>query len=108
MSLDAISRVTEAEESTLAQLAEAKAEAKRLVAEAEHAGVNHIAQARTDAEAEVQTLLAAAQARADDHSKQVLEQSGRECDALRAEAGTRLSAATDLIVQHVRAGGGKL
>ena len=108
MSLDAISRVTEAEESTLAQLAEAKVEAKRLVAEAEHAGVNHIAQARTDAEAEVQTLLAAAQARADDHSKQVLEQSGRECDALRAEAGTRLSAATDLIVQRVRAGGGKL
>ena len=101
MSLDAIAQVTAAEEATQGLLAEAQAQAKTLIADAERDGKKRIDEARSQAEAEVKTLLAGAEARAADHAGEVMAQAARDCDALRAAAEERLDKAADLIIERV-------
>ena len=81
MSLEAMKQVTEAEEANRARRAEAQAEAKRLVAEAERAGK--------------------AEAKAAEHASEVMAQTRKSCDALRAQAEARLADAAESIVRRV-------
>ena len=87
MSLEAMKQVTEAEEANRARRAEAQAEAKRLVAEAERAGKARLAEARAQAEAQ--------------HASEVMAQTRKSCDALRAQAEARLADAAESIVRRV-------
>ena len=88
MSLEAMKQVTEAEEANRARRAEAQAEAKRLVAEAERAGKARLAEAR-------------AEAKAAEHASEVMAQTRKSCDALRAQAEARLADAAESIVRRV-------
>ena len=81
MSLDAMKQVTEAEQAARAQRAEAEAQAKRLVAEAE--------------------LLRQAEAQAARNAEEVMAEARRACDALRERAEGRLPQAADSIVRRV-------
>ena len=57
MSLDALKQVSDKEQATGAQLAEATAAAKKRVAEAERAGKALVEQRRGEAQAEMQALM---------------------------------------------------
>ena len=111
MSLEAMKQVTEAEEANRARRAEAQAEAKRLVAEAERAGKARLAEARAQAEAQARVrallgvnrhlVLRQAEAKAAEHASEVMAQTRKSCDALRAQAEARLADAAESIVRRV-------
>lgn len=101
MSFEAIQKVTETEQATREKKAEAAAEAKRIVGEAERAGKQLVAQARAEAEEKVKALLAEAEALAAQQSKQVLEGNAAACESLKQSARGHLEQAADLIVGRV-------
>ena len=65
MSLEAIQKVTEAEQAARERRAEAAEEAKRIVAGAERAGRQLVQDQRAKAEQEARSMLAAAEAQAE-------------------------------------------
>ena len=101
MSFEAIQKVTETEQATRAKKAEAAAEAKRIVGEAERNGRQLVAQARAKAEEQVKAMMAEAEARAVERSRQILADNDVACAALRQNAQARLDQAADLIVGRV-------
>lgn len=101
MSLEAIQTITDAEQAVREQKARAADEAKRIVAEAERAGRQLVADARTQAEETVKELLAEAEARAGEKSAQTLGDSAAQCEALKQAARSRLDQAAGLIVGRV-------
>ena len=104
MSLEAIQKVTQAEQAARDQKLRAADEAKRIVAEAERAGKQLVADARAQAEDAVKTMLAEAEARAGERSAQTLADNAAQCEALKQTARGRLDRAAGLIVGRV--GGG--
>ena len=101
MSLEAIQEVTQAEQAAREKKAQAADEAKRIVAEAERAGRQLVADARAQAEETVKTLLAEAEARAGERSAQTLAGNAAQCEALKKTARSRLDQAAGLIVGRV-------
>jgi V/A-type H+-transporting ATPase subunit G/H len=101
MSLEAIQQVTAAEQAAREQKALALDEAKRIVAEAERAGKQLVADARAQAEEQVKALLAEAEARAGKRTEQALADSTAQCEALKQTARGRLDRAAGLIVGRV-------
>ena len=101
MSLEAIQAVTQAEQAAREQKAQAADEAKRIVAEAERAGRQLVADSRSQAEETVKTLLAEAEARAGERSAKALADNAAQCEALKNAARGRLDRAADLIVGRV-------
>ena len=101
MSLEAIQAVTRAEQAVRDKKAQAADEAKRIVAEAERAGRQLVADARARAEETVKTLLAEAEARAGEQSAKTLAGSAAQCEALKKDARGRLDRAAGLIVGRV-------
>lgn len=101
MSFEAIQKVTETEQANRAKKAEAAAEAKRIVGEAERMGKQLVTQARADADGKVKAMLAEAEARAADRSRQILADNDAACAALKQDAQSRLEQAADLIVGRV-------
>ena len=101
MSLDAIQEVTQAEQSAREKKAQAADEAKRIVAEAERAGRQLVADARALDEETVKTMLADAEARAGERSTQTLADNAAQCEALKKAARGRLDQAAGLIVGRV-------
>ena len=70
MSLDALKQVSDKEQATGAQLAEATAAAKKRVAEAERAGKALVEQRRGEAQAEMQALMKQTVARGEEASRE--------------------------------------
>ena len=101
MSLEAIQEVTQAEQTAREKKAQAADEAKRIVAEAERAGRQLVADARIKAEETVKTMLAEAEARAGERSAQTLADNAAQCEALKKAARGRLDKAAGLIVGRV-------
>ena len=101
MSLEGMKQVTEAEQSTRAQKAEAEGQPKRPVAGGERDGKAALAQARADPEAQVKELLRQAEDRAAGHAAEVMAQAEQACAALRKRAEERLDQAADTIVGRV-------
>ena len=101
MSLEAMKQVTETEQAARAWKAEAQAQAKRLVADAERDGKARLAQARAEAEAQARELMRQAEERAAAHSDEVMAQARRACGELRSRAESRLEQAADTIVRRV-------
>lgn len=101
MSLEAIQKVTETEQNSRNRKAEAVAEAKRIVAEAERMGRQTVEEARTAAEEKAKAMMAAAEARADERAKVTRAENGKACELLKEQARPRLDRAADLIVEKV-------
>ena len=101
MSFEAIQKVTETEQANRVKKADAAAEAKRIVAEAERMGQQLVAQARAEADTQVKTMLAEAEARAAQRSQQILADNDAACAALKQDAQARLEQAADIIVERV-------
>ncbi len=101
MSLDAIQKVTEIEQSSRSRKADAAAEAKRIVAEAERMGRQLAAQTRAGAEEKVKTMMSEAEARADQRAGQLRAEHTAACAALKERARPNLDRAADLIVEKV-------
>ena len=101
MSLEAIPKITQTEQAAREQKAHAADEAKRIVAEAERAGRQLVADARAQAEETVKTLLAEAEARAGEQSARTLADNAGQCEALKKTARSRLDRAAGLIVGRV-------
>lgn len=101
MSLDAIQKVTEAEQNSRNRKAEAAAEAKRITAEADRAGRQTVAEARAAAEAKAKAMMTEAEARAGQRAEQTLAENARACAALKERARPNLDRAADLIVERV-------
>lgn len=101
MSFQDIQKVTETEQNTRAQKAEAQAEAKRIVAAAQKAGAARVEQARNEAQARAKELMAQAEALAAEQTEQTLAANAEACRAMRRQAETRLDQAADLIVRRV-------
>lgn len=101
MSLEAMKKITEAEQDTQSRRAGAAAEAKKLVSDAEKAGRALVEQARTQAEAQAKEAMVQAEARAACRTEEILAQQREACSALQAKARARLPAAVELIVGRV-------
>lgn len=101
MSYDAIQQVTKAEQEARAGKAEAAAEAKRILAEADRMGRQAVAQAKADAEEKVKAMIADAEVRAQANAKLGGKANADRCEALKAEARLNLERASDLIVEKV-------
>lgn len=101
MSLEAIKQVTQAEEETQGKLTEARAAAKRLVAEAERQGRALVETARTEAEERAKSLMKDAEERAQVRTSEVMRETEQSCAQLRQASEQRLDAAADLIVRRV-------
>ncbi len=101
MSLEAVQKVTEAEQRSRERRAEAAENAKRLVAEAEKDGKARLSAARSEAEAKARALMAEAEAKAARHTQAVMEDQRKSCDGLRREAEAKLDEAAAMIVRRV-------
>lgn len=101
MAFDAIEKVTQTEQANRSQKAEAAAEAKRMVAQAQRAGKELVANARAQAQEQAKAMMAQAEELAAEQTRQVLEGNAAACEALKQEARSRLDRAADLIVGRV-------
>ena len=101
MSLEAVKRVTEAEQLSKDRKAQAVLDAKQLVADAEKAGQQAVADAKKQAEARVKELLAKAEQDAAGEVADIRKQAEADCAALRTKAEGRLEDAASLIVRKV-------
>lgn len=101
MSLEAIKKVNETEQGVQARKAEAAANAKKLVADAEKAGRERLESARAKAEADARESMARAEEKAAAHSEEILAGARKDCAALRKAARARLDKAAQLIVRRV-------
>ena len=101
MSLEAVKQVTDAEQLSKERKAQAVLDAKQLVATAEKAGVQAVAEAKKQAEAKVKELLAQAEQSAAGEVADIRKQADADCAALRTKAEGRLEEAASLIVRKV-------
>ena len=101
MSFDAIQKVTEAEQEGRKRRADAAAEAKRIVAEADRMGRQAVASERAAAEAKVKAMMAEAEARAEERAQNTRKENAEACAALKERARPQLDRAADLIVEKV-------
>ena len=101
MSLEAIKIVVAAETDADKQRAEALAEAKRIIAQAEAKGKDDLQKARGLAEANVQTLCREAEDRGGESTAKAAVETRAQCQALEEKAGTRLEQAVNIIVERV-------
>ena len=101
MSLEAIQKVTEAEQAARERRAEAAEEAMGFVADAERAGRQLVQDQRAKAEQEARSMLADAEAQAEKKAEQTLADHAARCEALKQDARKRLDKAAALIVGRV-------
>ncbi|MCR5826215.1 MAG: hypothetical protein K6G54_06595 [Oscillospiraceae bacterium] len=101
MTMEAIERVTQLEQKTRADKAEAEARVRHALAEAEREGEALLQKTRSDAAEKGKALLRQAEARAAQTAAEIAGNAERECDALREKAGARLDEAAEYIVGRV-------
>lgn len=101
MSLDAIKQVTETERKTLERRAQAQAEAKKILADAEQAGRARVEAARAEAEAQVSQFIKEAEKEASKRSAAVMDETAQTCQDLSRAAEGRMAKAAGLIVRRV-------
>lgn len=101
MSLEAVKQVAEAEQLSKERRAQAALDAKKLLADAEKAGQQAVADAKKQAEAQAKELVAKAEQDAAGDAARIKEQADADCAALRSKAEGRLEEAASLIVRKV-------
>ena len=101
MSLEAVQRVTEAEQDARRRRAVGAEQAKRISADAERQGRERLAQARREAEARAKEMAAQAEKDAQTDIEAVEAEARRTCEGLRQAAEGRLEEAAALIIEKV-------
>ena len=101
MSLEAVKQVAEAERISKERRVQAALDAKKLVADAENAGPQAVAESKNLAEAQAKNLLAKAEQDAAGDAARIKKQADADCAALRSKAEGRLEEAASLIVRKV-------
>lgn len=101
MSLDAIKVVAETEQQNKQKLAEARARAKQMIADATTAGQAAQEARQNAATAEVKRLMQDAELQADKNAKQLLRETELQCAAVRAKAKGRMEEAGKRIVGRI-------
>lgn len=101
MAFEAIQKVTRTEEASRNQKAEAAAQAKRIVSDAQRAGKALVAEARAQAQEKVKAMMAQAEELAAQQTREVLEGNAVACEAMKKQARAHLDQAADLIVGRV-------
>lgn len=101
MAFEAIQKVTRTEEASRNQKAEAAAQAKRIVSDAQRAGKALVAEARGQAQEKVKAMMAQAEELAAQQTREVLEGNAVACEAMKKQARAHLDQAADLIVGRV-------
>lgn len=106
MSMEAVQRITEAEQAGRTRQEEAAAEGGRIVGEAERVGRQRVERARAEAEEAVKAMMADAEERAAEYARRSLADNDAVCARIKQGARTRLEQAADLIVTKVGAADG--
>lgn len=101
MSLDAIQRVTQAEQTAKQQKDAAIAENKQNIVAAQRAAQRLLESSRAEAEAEVRQMMIRAEQQAAELTKSVLAQTALENENLKEDARQNLDRAAELIVERV-------
>lgn len=101
MSLEAITKVTETEAKNKERLQAAKAEAKRIIENAEKDGNNLMMKVRESGENQAKSLLQEAEQNAKKRSAKILHSVQMDSKKLRETAKSHLSEAAELIVGKV-------
>lgn len=101
MAFEAIQKVTQTEEANRNHKAEAAAQAKKIVSEAQRAGKQLVADARAQAQEKAKEMMAQAEEAAAEQTHQVLEANAVACQVLKQGARVHLDRAADLIVGRV-------
>lgn len=101
MSLEALQKVTDAEQAAQARKTEAAAAAKKLVSDAQRSGEALLEKARQEAETNNKAILQQAEQRAQEAARRLLEDAKAQAGAMSKTAEGRLDAAADLIVRRV-------
>ncbi len=101
MSFEAIQKVTQSEQAAQQEKADAAAQAKRIVADAQREGQRLAEQAKEQAEEQVKAMLSKAEADAAARAAQTLEANREACERMKQEARGRLEQAAGLIVERI-------
>ncbi len=101
MSLEAIEKIKQLETENGERKAAAEAEARRMVADAERAGIGLLQKVRSDAAEHGRELLQEAEKRAAARSAEIGAAAEAEAEALRKAADTHLDEAVEFIVGRV-------
>lgn len=99
--MEAIQKVTQAEAESKQRKADAIADAKKLVAQAEQAGAQTLRNVCAEAEAKAKELMTQAEERAAARAAEIAAQSKQDCAALCNAAEGKLEQAAALIVRRV-------
>lgn len=101
MAVEAIQAVTALEEQVKKQKEAAAAQNKQRLLEAQRAARLLVEQSRQQAEGEARQKMTQAEAQAAEWTREVLSQAGRDCEALKAEARSRLDQAAAFLAEKV-------
>ena len=101
MSLEAITKIRAVEEGAEQAKADARAEAQKLIADAEREGRELLQRSKEDAAKAAAETLRKAQEEAAVLRESILAQAAEDCKALKADAGGRMDKATQAILGRV-------
>ena len=101
MSLEAITKIRAVEDGVEQSKADAKAQAAKLVADAEREGRALLNAGREKAAAASAEALKEADGRAAKRREEILAQSAKDCQKLKADAGARMDKAVQAILGRV-------
>ena len=101
MSLDAMKKVVDAENSARISMQEASAASKQMIADAENKGRAYQAERQAAATAAVRQMMQDAEAKAAEHGTEIMRHAENQCAVLQAHAESRLDQAADRIVERI-------
>lgn len=101
MAFDEIAGISAAEEAACLTVAEAQAEAKRIIAQAHKTGENDVEEAVAKAKAENAERTAAARASAEAQANEIYLKAENKKAVLRAKAENRCARAAQLIAERI-------
>ena len=101
MSLEAITKIRKVEESMEQAKADARAEAQKLLADTEREGRALLQQGREDSARAAAEVMRKEQEEAAVRREKILAQAAEDCKALKADAGARMDKATQAILGRV-------
>lgn len=101
MSLEAITKIREVEDNMEQSKAEAKAQAQKLLAEAEREGRVLLQQGRESSAEKAAAAMRQAEEQDRVRREEILAQAAKDCGRLKAEAGERMDQAAQAILERV-------
>lgn len=101
MALEAIQKVTQAEESSRQRLESISAENRQKILVAQRAAQRVLEEGRLEAEGEVRQMMAEVEREAARKNQELLDQAARENEMMKQAARQRLDQAAELIVEKV-------